>query len=179
MSRPKGFTVCDSAVPEATMAPALQILIKEHAKLRRDAEAVWVFAAKAWTRTRSQMEQWYFRQQKFRVVWNLHAIKEEQILTSTLSRYMDTNRGPLAVMYYEHELMESMLDKLEEDMLELIEEPDNQRLFQEVSAQFRQVCQVLSDHCFKEEKRIFMLAQSLLTDDEKRLILQLMRKMKR
>jgi regulator of cell morphogenesis and NO signaling len=178
MSRLKGFVAYDSVSPTAGMAPALQLLCKEHAKLRKGMEDVWEFAAKASVRSKEFIEEWLLREQKLRNAWILHTNKEERVLLSALSKYLDSDRGPIAVMKYEHELMDSMFDKLEADMKLLAKNPQDDKLFQGVMGQFRRACQITGEHCYKEEKATYALAQNLLTESEKVLILQLIRKMK-
>ncbi|MDF2924124.1 MAG: Hemerythrin cation binding domain protein [Paenibacillaceae bacterium] len=178
MSRLKGFTAYDSVSPTMSMAPALQLLCKEHAKLRKGMEDVWEFAGKASSRDTEFVMEWLVRERKLRQAWELHTGKEERVLLGALSKYVDSDRGPLAVMKYEHELMENLFDKLEEDMNRLAKAPDNEALYQEVMQQFRNACQIKGNHCYKEENSTFSLAQSLLSESEKVLILQLIRKMK-
>lgn len=178
MSRLKGFAAYDSVSPTTGMAPALQLLCKEHAKLRKGMEDVWEFAAKSTVRSKGFVEEWLLREQKLRNSWNLHTGKEERILLSALSKYLDTDRGPVAVMKYEHEMMEGMFDQLEADMKLLADAPGDEMLFQNVMKQFRRACQIKGDHCYKEEQTTFALAQNLLSEAEKVLILQLIRKMK-
>lgn len=178
MSRLKGFAAYESVSTAGGMAPALQLLCKEHAKLRKNMEDVWEYASKAPVRSKEFVEEWLLRAQKLRNAWVLHTNKEERVLLSALSKYLDSDRGPAAVMKYEHELMEGMFDKLEADMKLLAKSPDDELLFQDVMGQFRRACQITGDHCYKEEKTTFALAQNLLSDAEKVLILQLIRKMK-
>lgn len=178
MSRLKGFAAYESAAPAAGMAPALQLLSKEHAKLRKAMEDVWEFASRTSERNQKFAEEWLLKAQKLRSSWNLHTSKEERILISALSKYVDSDRGPVAVMKYEHELMNSMFDKLEENMWLLVKDPGNDELFLEVMSQFRRACQISGEHCFKEENSTFALAQNVLSEAEKALILQLIRRMK-
>jgi hemerythrin-like domain-containing protein len=178
MSRLKGFAATDSIKPNTGMAPALQLLSREHTQLRRGMEQVWEFAAKSTVRREDFVREWIRREQKLRSAWNLHTEKEEQILLGVLSKYLDTDKGPAAVMKYEHELLEETFDELEATMGHLAEHPGDEAVFQKVAAQFRRACQVVGDHCYKEENAAFKLAQNLLTDSEKVLVLQMIRKKK-
>lgn len=178
MSRLKGFAAYDSVSSTAVMAPALQLLCKEHAKLRKGMEDVWEFAGRHSIRDEDFVLEWLVREQKLRHVWEVHTSKEERVLVSALAKYMDSDRGPLAVMKYEHELMENMFDKLEENMRKLAADPDNEPLYQEVLQQFRHACQIKGEHCYKEEHSTYVFAQNLLSDSEKVLILQMIRKLK-
>lgn len=178
MSRLKGFTATGSVKPNTGMAPALQLLSREHTKLRRGMEQVWEFASKSTVRGEEFVQEWLRRERKLRNAFNLHMEKEEQILLGVLSKYLDTDKGPVAVMKYEHELLEETFDELEAAMERLAERPNDEEAFQRVAAQFRRACQVIGDHCYKEENAAFVLAQNLLTDSEKVLVLQMIRKKK-
>lgn len=178
MSRLRGFAAYDSVTPTAALAPALQLLCKEHAKLRRGMEDIWRFAMKAPARTGEFVEDWLKREQKFRAMWGLHTAKEERVLMATLSKYVDSDRGPLAVMKYEHERLDVLFDEWEQNIGLLMADPSNEPLFQEALDRFRYACQMKGDHCFKEEKAIYAVAQGLLSDAEKVLLLQQFRKIK-
>lgn len=178
MSRLKGFAAYDSVPPTAQLAPALQLLCKEHAKLRKSMDEIWRFAVKTSVRNASFVEEWLAREQKLRLAWTLHTNKEERILLMTLSKYVDSDRGPLAVMKYEHDRLEALFDEWEQNIKLLLQDPSNEKVYQEALAQFRYACQMKGDHCYKEEKVIYGLAQNLLSESEKVFLLQQIRKMK-
>jgi regulator of cell morphogenesis and NO signaling len=178
MSRLKGFAAYDSVSPASALAPALQLLCKEHTKLRKGLEDLWKFALKSPSRSRTFVEEWLSREQKLRNMWNIHTHKEERLLLTALSKYVDSDRGPLAVMKYEHERMEALFDVWEASLVNLMEDPGNESVYQEALGQFRTACQMKGDHCYKEEKAIYALAQSLLTETEKGFLLQQFRKIK-
>lgn len=179
MSRLKGFAAYEGVQPAATYAPALQLLCKEHAKLRKGMEETWKFALKASKKPdRRLVEGWLEREQKLRASWSLHITKEERVLLSSLTKYVDSDRGPLAVMRYEHERLEALFDEFEEHAGTLLADPDNEKAWSGAYAAFRSACQMSGEHCFKEEKTIFALAQNLLTDAEKLQVLQQIRKIK-
>jgi len=178
MSRLKGFAAYDSVSSTVTLAPALQLLCKEHAKLRKGLEEAWKFAAKAPMKDKAFVEEWIVKEKKIRNAWVTHTTKEERILIAALSKYVDTDRGPLAVMRYEHERLDAMFDEWEENVKILLSDPGNEKVMAEALNQFRNVCQMKGDHCYKEEKSVYALAQSLLSDAEKLMLLQLIRKVK-
>ncbi|WP_438449281.1 hemerythrin domain-containing protein [Gorillibacterium sp. sgz5001074] len=178
MSRLKGFAAYDSVSPAPALAPALQLLCKEHSKLRKGMEEVWLFAAKTSVRSRSFIEEWLARERKLRHAWSIHIHKEERILLAALSKYVDSDRGPLAVMKYEHERLDALFDEWEEQIAILIQDPSNEEVYQQALAKFRSACQLKADHCYKEEKAIYALAQTLLTEAEKAFLLQQIRKIK-
>lgn len=179
MSRLKGFAAYEGVTPAATYAPALQMLFKEHSKIRRWMEDAWKVAQQAAKeRSRLLYERWFNLEQQLRSSWSLHAAKEERVLLSTLTKYVDSDRGPLAVMRYEHERIETLLDQFEENMRKLLEDPMNDKLFDLAFEQFRCVYQIKGDHCFKEEKAIYAMAQSVLSEAEKAQMLQQMKKIK-
>lgn len=178
MSRLKGFAAYESVPPSAALAPALQLLCKEHAKLRRGMEEIWKFAMKAPARTGEFVDEWLKREQKLRAAWTLHTSKEERVLLAALSKYVDSDRGPLAVMKYEHERLESLFDEWERHLVLLRADPSNDKLFEEALSRFRYACQMKGDHCYKEEKAVYVMAQSLFSEAEKVLLLQQIRKIK-
>lgn len=178
MSKLKGFAANDSVKPSTGMAPALQLLSREHTKLRRGMEQLWEFSSKSTLRREDFIQEWIRREQKLRNAWNLHTSKEEQILLGVLSKYLDTDKGPAAVMKYEHEQLEETFNELEAGMRHMAEHPEDEAAFQKVASQFRHACQVIGDHCYKEENAAFVLAQNLLTDAEKVMVLQMIRKKK-
>jgi regulator of cell morphogenesis and NO signaling len=178
MSRLKGFAAYESVSPTAALAPALQLLCKEHAKLRRGMEDIWKFAKKTPVRTREFVEEWLKREQKLRAAWVLHTNKEERVLLATMSKYVDSDRGPLAVMKYEHERLEAMFDEWEQNLRLLMENPSNDEIYEEALNRFRCACQMKGDHCYKEENAVYVMAQNLFSDAEKVLLLQQIRKIK-
>lgn len=178
MSRLKGFAAYDGVSPTPALAPALQLLCKDHAKLRKAMEDVWLFAAKASVRNREFAEEWLAREQRLRHAWNVHIHKEERLLLAALSKYVDSDRGPLAVMKYEHERLDALFDEWEEQIAVLLQDPANDGVYQEALGKFRSACRMKADHCYKEEKAIYALAQSLMTEPEKAFLLQQIRKIK-
>lgn len=178
MSRLKGFAAYDSVSPTPALAPALQLLCKDHAKLRKGMEDVWLFAAKAPVRNMEFAQEWLSREQKLRHAWNIHIHKEERILLAALSKYVDSDRGPLAVMKYEHERLDALFDEWEDRIAVLMQEPANDTVYREALDKYRDACRLKGDHCYKEEKTVYALAQSLLTETEKTFLLQQIRKIK-
>lgn len=179
MSRLKGFAAYEGVLPAATYAPALQMLFKEHAKIRRWMEDAWKVAQQAdKMRNRMLFERWLGMEQQIRSLWSLHVAKEERVLLSVLTQYVESDRGPLAVMRYEHERIETSFDQFETNMVKLLDDPDNDTLFQAVFEQFRTAYQIKGDHCYKEEKTIYAMAQNVMSETEKLQLLQLMKKIK-
>lgn len=179
MSRLKGFSAYEGVAPAAAYAPALQLLCKDHAKLRKGLEQMWKFALKASEEpSREKIEEWFAREKKLRAAWNLHIQKEERVLLGTLTKYVESDRGPLAVMRYEHDRLEALFEAFEEKADLMAAQPDNAELLEEALALFRNASQLKSDHCFKEEKTIFPLAQNVLSEAEKMQMLQQFRKIK-
>lgn len=179
MSRLKGFAAYDGVSPAATYAPALQMLFKEHSKIRKWLEEAWKVAQRAAKeRSLSLFERWLCMEQQVRSVWSLHAAKEERVLLSMLTKYVDSEHGPLAVMRYEHEQIEALLDQFEENMRKLLDDPADEKAFDEAFERFHSAYQIKSSHCFKEEKAIYAMAQSMLSESEKMQMLQQMKKIK-
>lgn len=179
MSRLKGFTAYEGVAPVVTYAPAIQMLRKEHTKLRISMDETWKFAqSRRNGSSRSFFEQWQEMERQLRFAWAQHAMKEEQVLLSILSKYVDSDSGPLAVMRYEHERIEGLLDRFEQNIKLLLDDPSNQTVLEEALKQFRTACQLKGSHCFKEEKAIYPMAQTVLTDNEKLQLLHQLKKIK-
>lgn len=179
MSRLKGFAAYEGVAPVATYAPAIQMLHKEHTKLRLAMDETWNLAHSQWTKpSRSFFEHLFEKEQQLRYVWAQHTAKEEQVLLSVLAKYVDCDSGPMAVMRYEHERIEGLLNQFEENLRLLMDDPSNKALLQNTLEQFRSACQLESSHCFKEEKTIYPMAQTVLSDTEKQQLLQQLKKIK-
>lgn len=99
-----------------------------------------------------------------------HSDREEEILFPMMVTYIGKEMGPIAVMEYEHDQAKSLLGKFINSTRN-IEQLSSEQMV-ELAELVKNANYILVDHFSKEENILFPMAQNLLSDEEKELLLE-------
>jgi len=88
-----------------------------------------------------------------------HHGKEEETLFPALAQTgMPTKMGPIARMLLEHQITKEMASKIEESVKEYVANKNSDRLIQSIE----QYIEHVKEHLYKENNRLFMMADTRL-----------------
>ena len=180
MNRLKGFAILEQYLPTKVIDPALQIFIQEHTKMKKILEQLLKIARQSRKKSdKKKLELWLEKEQTLKKIWDLHCYKEETIVFSLLTKYVEPQIGPLAVIEYEHRHVNNHLSQFEKKIHLLMQEevPSSEQI-NEIYEHLHIVHMMLHDHFDKEERSGFILAQALLSDSEKKRALYQIKKIK-
>jgi hemerythrin-like domain-containing protein len=107
--------------------------------------------------------------------WIEHRMKEERCLLPYLTSYVDTEKGPLAIMKVEHAQIDEVLILAEEQLRSYLQNKDAAWILEESFTYLRKANELNMLHCSREEKSIFVLAQLKLNDTEKKMLHELVK----
>ena len=175
MSRLKGFAAYEGMDPVPISASALQLLCKEHCKIRRELDDILKLSLIIEKKKCQQLiSSWLDRGIKLKDEWSKHILKEEAALLSSLAKYVDSDKGPLAVMRFEHEQMHKEINRTVEAMQQLVEHQEP-TAWNRAMDHLTTLYELSGQHCRKEETVIFSTVENMLTSREKQRLLRHMK----
>lgn len=180
MSFLKGFSAAQVTTPPTEFHPVFQKLLQEHTKTVKLLAQSWKYGKDAVKSTdRGQCELWLFTVQQMYRVWKLVSFKEDRVLIPVLAQYMDVQVGPLAVLRFERDEIEKVMQSFESEMEQLLREPELEpdrlaRLFD----RYQPVNEILGELYPTHINKIYRLSQSLLSQAELASMYERMKKLK-
>lgn len=100
----------------------------------------------------------------FKAELDPHSEREESVLFPMLGEYIGTTTGPIAVMEYEHEQAKSFIKTF---LKEVESESVSPEKVKDLAGLVKNAHNILSEHFTKEENVLFMMAERMLTVEEK------------
>ncbi len=103
----------------------------------------------------------------------LHIQKEDQGLFPVLGKFLPSHEGPIAVMLHEHREIDQTHQELAKGIAELEEHPSaGGKAAGQIRDQGRWLIQELRAHLYKEERVLFPFAETCLSEEDDRHILE-------
>ena len=100
----------------------------------------------------------------FKAELDPHSEREESVLFPMLGEYIGTTTGPIAVMEYEHEQAKSFIKTFLEEVESESVSPEKVK---DLAGLVKNAHNILSEHFTKEENVLFMMAERMLSVEEK------------
>ncbi len=107
----------------------------------------------------------------FKATLDLHSQKEEGHLFELMAQHIGRDHGPIVVMEMEHDQAKSLIKQF----LTESEEMSSDSSFVEVCNLVIEAFHVLTSHFMKEEQVLFPMAQNILSENEKKRLLDAVR----
>ncbi|MEH7118867.1 hemerythrin domain-containing protein [Neobacillus vireti] len=162
---------CMSGMSQGELSKGLARLKREHPPLRAEMDGLYSLTQKI--DQEIEMEENFheliLKVKEFKGDLDPHSEREEGVLFPMMGVYIGTTSGPIAVMEYEHDQAKSkigaFLDQAEVGELTTEEKKKLAELVQD--AYF-----ILTDHFNKEENVLFPMAERMLSEEEKTVLLR-------
>ncbi|NSL52171.1 hemerythrin domain-containing protein [Calidifontibacillus erzurumensis] len=153
-----------------TLSEGLQILVDEHAPLRKSLETLESYSNKIeFEEEKATVFQQLIQEVKaFNENLSRHSAKEEDHLFTMMEKYIGKNGGPIAVMEYEHQMAHGYINQFLQN-IESHKEQTNDDMIENANL-IKNAKQILLDHFAKEEQVLYPMAEKLLSQDEKDLL---------
>jgi hemerythrin-like domain-containing protein len=153
-------------MPSGEVSPGIAQLKAEHVSLREKLAGLFSLSEKI--ENGIDPEQAFSQLKKEVVVFkeelDPHSEREESVLFPMLGAYIGTTTGPIAVMEYEHEQAKSFIKTF---LAGAESEPISPEKVKDLAELIKNAHHILTDHFTKEENVLFMMAERMLSDEEK------------
>lgn len=149
----------------------LQTLQNEHIPLRKQMEGLMAFSEGIgrdekitdWSKHILKLRE---KVKQFTDQLDPHSEREEGVLFPLMAKYIGKESGPIAVMEYEHEMAKKDLKLFTVETSEIIK-PLGKEKAEEMANHIIQAYLILTEHFVKEENVLFLMAEKLLSKEEK------------
>ncbi|WP_042463196.1 hemerythrin domain-containing protein [Neobacillus dielmonensis] len=154
-----------------TLSEGLNQLVSEHTSLRSCLEALFSLCNQVEQEPAgTDFEKLFTEVREFFTNLEFHSEREEDFLFRMMEVYLGKNGGPISVMEYEHEQARSFINEFlknaeSQTVLTTDEKIQNSNLI-------KNAYYTLLDHFMKEEQVLYPMAERMLTDEEKEILLQ-------
>ncbi|MBB3110945.1 iron-sulfur cluster repair di-iron protein [Paenibacillus phyllosphaerae] len=155
------------------LKPPLQQLLEEHSPLRMQMDDIYRRADEIGkvegANEAEQFAELMLIVEAFDSHLLRHSGKEEDLLFPMMARYIGRDTGPIAVMEFEHDLAKQHLRTFFERSRGLSDEADVSEI-REAAGFAAEAVVILMEHFCKEEHALFPMANTMLTEEEIKLL---------
>lgn len=157
---------------------AIQELVDEHAVLKNKLDKLYHLASMlAYNPTREDrlllLDKLYNALCQFKTELDPHSQKEDNYLFDMVAEHIGRDEGPIAVMEQDHVTAKAKLHEFLRKYKEIDRENPEEHDIRELTNYVSVIFHTLTDHFLKEEEILFPMAETILTDNEKKQLEQI------
>ncbi|WP_306454188.1 hemerythrin domain-containing protein [Neobacillus jeddahensis] len=164
-------------MPPAVLSEGLKQLKSEHPPLLEQLEGMFVLTQQIMQEidVENHFSELIIKVKEFKNALDPHSEREEGVLFPMMGVYIGTTSGPIAVMEYEH-------DQAKEKIAAFLSRVESGHSVNDEKKKLAELIQnayfILTEHFAKEENVLFPMAERMLTDNEKKELLQRIQEIK-